>query len=78
MEPVGAIQNSETLKVSRNAGAIHIANLEQSTREATCRQLTDAERAVRLVHILNNPERSAEHAPLRALLKRLMRRNVLL
>lgn len=55
-----------------------IANLEQSTREATCRQLSDAERAVWLVHILNDPARSAEHAPLRALLKRLMGRDVLL
>lgn len=47
-----------------------IANLEQSRRVTSQRQFTDAELAVRLVNILNNPERSSEHGPLRMLLKR--------
>jgi hypothetical protein len=47
-----------------------IADLEQPSRVTARRQLTDAERAVRLVHILNNPARSDEHAPLKKLLNR--------
>jgi hypothetical protein len=34
-----------------------VAGLEQASRATVRRQLTDAERAVRVTHILNNPDR---------------------
>lgn len=47
-----------------------ISVLEQSHTATTRRQWTDAELAVRLVHIFNDPGCSPLHAPLRALLHR--------
>lgn len=47
-----------------------IAGLEQASRVAVRRQLTDAERAVRLTHLLNHPESYPSHAPLTGILKR--------
>jgi hypothetical protein len=52
-----------------------IADLEQSSRVTARHQLTDAERAVRLVRILTDPERLSEHAPLREFLKRTLFNN---
>lgn len=46
-----------------------VAGLEQASRATVQRQLTDAERAVRLTQILNNPESSSVYEPLRDLLK---------
>lgn len=43
--------------------------LEQASKVAVQRQLTDAERAVRVAHILNNPECSPRYGPLVELLK---------
>ena len=47
-----------------------VATLEQASNATTRRPLTDAELAVRLVHILNNPELAPMHAPLREILQR--------
>ncbi len=47
-----------------------VADLEQASRATVRRQLTDAERAVRLTHILNNPASSPVDGPLREFLKR--------
>ena len=47
-----------------------IAGLEQASKVNVQRQLTDAERAVRVAYILNNPACSSMHAPLRKILKR--------
>ena len=46
-----------------------IAGLEQARRSTVRRQLTDAERAVRVAHILNNPECSAMYGQLVEFLK---------
>ena len=55
-----------------------VAGLEQASRETVGRQLTDAERAVRVAHILNHPESSPVYVPLRRFLKRALGRDVLL
>lgn len=47
-----------------------IAGLEQASRATVRRQLTDADRAVRLTHILNDPESSPVYGRLREFLKR--------
>ena len=47
-----------------------LALLEQASRATVRRQLTDAERAVRLTHILKNPASSPVYVPLREFLKR--------
>ena len=47
-----------------------IAGLEQASKVNVQRQLTDAERAVRMTHILNHPESSPVYGPLREFLKR--------
>ena len=47
-----------------------IAGLEQASKVNVQRQLTDAERAVRVAYILNNPACSSMHTPLRKILKR--------
>ena len=47
-----------------------VADLEQASRATVRRQLTDAERAVRLTHILKNPASSPVYVPLREFLKR--------
>ena len=47
-----------------------VAGLEQASKVTVKRQLTDAERAVRLTHILNNPESSPMYGPLVEFLKR--------
>ena len=46
-----------------------IAGLEQASKVNVQRQLTDAERAVRVAHILNNPECSAMYGQLVEFLK---------
>lgn len=46
-----------------------IADLERSATATVRRELSDAERAVRLVHILNHPELFPMHVSLRAFLK---------
>ena len=46
-----------------------VAGLEQASKVTVQRQLTDAERAVRLTHILNNPESSPMYGPLVEFLK---------
>jgi len=55
-----------------------VADLEQASRATVRRQLTDAERAVRMAHILNHPESSPVYVPLRRFLKRALGRDVLL
>ena len=55
-----------------------IAGLEQASRATAQRQLTDAERAVRMTHILNHPDSSPVYVPLRRFLKRALGRDVLL
>ena len=55
-----------------------VAGLEQAARATVRRQLTDAERAVRVTHILNHPESSPVYVPLRKFLNRALGRNVLL
>jgi len=55
-----------------------VADLEQASRATVRRQLTDAERAVRMTHILNHPESSPVYVPLRRFLKRALGRDVLL
>ena len=47
-----------------------VADLEQASRATVRHQLTDAERAVRVTHILNHPESSPVYGPLREFLKR--------
>ncbi len=47
-----------------------IAGLEQARRSTVRRQLTDAERAVRVTHILNNPASSPMYEPLTEILKK--------
>ena len=47
-----------------------VADLEQASRATVRHQLTDAERAVRMTHILNHPESSPVYGPLREFLKR--------
>lgn len=47
-----------------------VAGLEQASKVTVQRQLTDAERAVRLTYILNHPESSPVYGPLRKFLKR--------
>ena len=46
-----------------------VADLEQASRATVRRQLTDAERAVRMTHILNHPESSAMYVQLVEFLK---------
>ena len=46
-----------------------VAGLEQASKVTVQRQLTDAERAVRLTHILNNPESSPMYGQLVEFLK---------
>lgn len=53
-----------------------VAGLEQASRTTVRRQLTDAERAVRLTHILNNPASSPVYVPLRKFLNRALGRDV--
>jgi len=55
-----------------------VAGLEQASRATVRRQLTDAERAVRMTHILNHPDSSPVYVPLRRFLKRALGRDVLL
>ena len=47
-----------------------VAGLEQASKVTVKRQLTDAERGVRLTHILNNPESSPMYGPLTEILKK--------
>lgn len=47
-----------------------IASLEQTSKVSALRQLTDAERAVRLLYIFKHPDVFPSHAPLREILKR--------
>lgn len=49
---------------------LRIANLEQTCRVNDLRQLTDAERAVRVVHMLKNPEFNSAHESIVKLLRR--------
>lgn len=46
-----------------------VAGLEQASKVTVKRQLTDAERAVRLTHILNNPASSPVYGQLMKFLK---------
>ena len=55
-----------------------ITGLEQASKATVQRQLTDAERVVRLAHILNYPESSPVYVPLRRFLKRALGRNALI
>ena len=55
-----------------------VADLEQASRATVRRQLTDAERAVRMTHILNRPDSSPVYVPLRRFLKRALGRNALI
>ena len=52
-----------------------VAGLEQASRATVRRQLTDAERAVRMTHILNHPESSPVYVPLRKFLIRMLFNN---
>ena len=47
-----------------------VAGLEQASRATVRRQLTDAERAVRVTHILNNSASSPVYEPLTEILKK--------
>ncbi|WP_024814745.1 hypothetical protein [Acidovorax sp. JHL-3] len=47
-----------------------VAGLEQASKATVQRQLTDAERAVRVAYILNNPESSPIYRPLTEFMKR--------
>ena len=47
-----------------------VAGLEQAARATVRRQLTDAERAVRVTHILNNSASSPVYEPLTEILKK--------
>ena len=53
-----------------------ITGLEQASKATVQRQLTDAERVVRLAHILNYPESSPVYVPLRKFLNRALGRDV--
>ena len=55
-----------------------VAGLEQASRATVRRQLTDAERAVRMTHILNHPDSSPVCVPLRRFLKRALGRKALI
>ena len=55
-----------------------VAGMDQANRATVQRQLTDAERAVRMTHILNHPESSPVYVPLRMFLKSALGRDVLL
>jgi hypothetical protein len=55
-----------------------VNSLERFSKAKVLRVWTDAERAVRLFHILSNTESSSAHAPLREILKRALGRDVLL
>ena len=55
-----------------------ITGLEQASKATVQRQLTDAERVVRLAHILNYPDSSPVCVPLRRFLKRALGRNALI
>ena len=52
-----------------------VAGLEQANRATVQRQLTDAERAVRMTHILNQPDSSPVYGPLRKFLIRMLFNN---
>ena len=52
-----------------------VADLEQASRATVRRQLTDAERAVRMTHILNHPDSSPVSGPLRKFLIRMLFNN---
>ena len=52
-----------------------VAGLEQANRATVQRQLTDAERAVRMTHILNHPDSSPVYGPLRKFLIRMLFNN---
>ena len=52
-----------------------ITGLEQASKATVQRQLTDAERVVRLAHILNCPESSPVYVPLRKFLIRMLFNN---
>ena len=52
-----------------------IAGLEQASKVNVQRQLTDAERAVRMTHILNHPDSSPVYGPLRKFLIRMLFNN---
>ena len=52
-----------------------VADLEQASRATVRRQLTDAERAVRVTHILNNSASSPVYVPLRKFLIRMLFNN---
>ena len=52
-----------------------ITGLEQASKATVQRQLTDAERVVRLAHILNYPESSPVYGPLRKFLIRMLFNN---
>lgn len=47
-----------------------VACLEQASKVTVLRQLTDAERVVRVVHVLKNPELHLAHASIVKLLRR--------
>ena len=53
-----------------------VADLEQASRATVRHQMTDAERAVRVTHILNHPESSPVYVPLRKFLNRALGRDV--
>ena len=55
-----------------------VVTLEQASKAAARRPLTDAELAVRLVHILNNPAYALLQGPIRKVLERSARSDVLL
>ena len=52
-----------------------ITGLEQASKATVRRQLTDAERAVRMTHILNHPDSSPVYVPLRKFLIRMLFNN---
>ena len=52
-----------------------ITGLEQASKATVQRQLTDAERAVRMTHILNHPDSSPVYGPLRKFLIRMLFNN---
>ena len=55
-----------------------VALLENTSKATRARQLSDAERAVRLAHLLNRPEPPPVQKSLRESLKRALGRDVLL
>lgn len=52
-----------------------VNSLERSSKAKVLRVWTDAERAVRLFHILSNPERLPSHGPLIEILKQAFNRD---